>query len=114
VHPALPPPHIGRTVSLLPAFLLSHSRGRAKSVEDSVAKVESRQREHCERTGKRLSQFQLAEWLRPTIGLPGPKGQARPSGSRRCAVLPRPAAGAPDCPFSFVATPSMRASERVS
>ena len=71
-------PSTGRTVSLLPAFLLSHRRGRVKSVEDTVAKVEGRQREHRERTGKRLAQSQLAEWLRPDIGLAGGLRWLRP------------------------------------
>ena len=71
-------PRTGRTVSLLPTFLLSHCRGRVKPVEDLAVKVESRQREQRRRTGKRLPQFALAEWLRPEVGLAGGVRWLRP------------------------------------
>ncbi len=42
-----------------------------KYIEDTVAKVEIRQREHRRRTGKRLPQFAPPEWLCPGVGLVG-------------------------------------------
>lgn len=64
-------PASGRTLSLLPEFLLSNRRGLVQAVEEIVAKAEQLRAEHRERTGKRLAQYRLAQLLRPAVQLPG-------------------------------------------